>query len=390
MDIQAKNLLDKLLSAGEMATAGRRTRQASLTESQLAEYRKVTSLQKKESFEQTMRAARAEAAVELIWDGGQSDKGFIQRVNLLDARKLALFLGVRLAEDQVAEAKEKLQPLTDIHPVMHEVLDRWASLRKTRGLGPESYPDWIDAAKTIKACVESTATLPTSLPVREFSARLFKDSKRIEKLIGPLDVLLSDSTEDEVREESSVLQELGLFREEHPVRMAGCVTIERERVTACLDKPYAGFPASTIIRLGSKPSLVMTIENLTTFHSEARRRCDEDILLIYTAGMPSPAWRAMYSRLLGSLSQDVPVYHWGDVDEGGFRISATLAQVASNAGHTLLPWKMHPDDVPEGFRRKASVHTLERIRHFASSAGWAKLGEAISEAGFTVEQESLN
>lgn len=389
MDSLARPLLEKLLSAGEMAKAGRRTRRASLTESQLAEYRKFTSLQKKESFEQTMRAARADGAVELAWDGRQAGEGFIQRVNILNARKLASFLGVRLAEDQVADASAHLLPLAESYPVLHEVLDRWASLRKNRGMGPESYPDWIDAARTIKACRASTASLPTSLPVREFSARLFKDSKRIEKLIGPLDVLLSDSAEGEIREESSVLQELGLFREEHPVRLAGNVTLARERVTACLDKPYAGFPAATVIRLVSKPSLVMTIENLTTFHSEARRRCDEDVLLIYTAGMPSPAWRAMYSRLLGSLPMDVAVYHWGDVDEGGFRIATTLARDAMSAGHMLKPWKMHPDNVPEDLRRKASVHTLDRIRHFASAAGWSELGEAIAKAGFTVEQESL-
>jgi hypothetical protein len=225
--------------------------------------------------------------------------------------------------------------------------------------------------------------------VREFSARLFKDSKRLEKLIGPLDILLSGSTEGEVRQEPSVLQELGLFREEHPVLVAGNVEIERERVTACLDRPYAGFPAATVRWLVSKPSLVMTIENLTTFHSEARRRCDENVLLIYTAGMPSPAWRAMYSRLLGGLPKDVPVYHWGDVDEGGFRIAMTLARDAMSAGHTLKPWKMHPDNLPDDMRRKASEHTLERIRHFASAAGWPELGETIAEAGFTVEQESL-
>ncbi len=389
MDTLAHSLLSKLLSAGEMCNAGRRSRQAALTESPLAEYRGFSSLPKKESFEETMRAARAEGAVELVWDGKKSGEGFIKRINLVNRRKLAAFLGIRLSEDKVDEAREHLQPFVTDYPVLEEVIDRWRKLRKVRSLGPEKYQDWMDAIRTIVVCQNAASTQTMSLPVRKFSSQLFKDSKRIEKLIGPLDVLLVGGLDSDIRPEAGVLQELGLFREEHPARLAGNVIVERERVTACLDQPYSGLPAQTVLRLASTPSMVMTIENLTTFHSEARQRCDENVLLIYTAGMPSPAWRAMYRRLLGSLSNDVPVYHWGDVDEGGFRIAATLASDANSVGYKLLPWKMHPDDVPKNVRRKATPHTLAQIRYFSAVAGWSELGDAISEAEFVVEQESL-
>lgn len=389
MDTQARSLLEKLLSAGERESAGKRVRQAALTGSHLAEYRSFTSIQKKESFEATMQAARAEGAVDLTWDNERAANGFIQRVNLCDARKLAHFLGVVLAQDQVASAEAQLLPLAGQFPVILEILQRWAELRKTRGLGPDSVPDWLDAVRTINSCRIDTASQAISLPIREASARLFNDSKRIEKLTGPIDVLLANSTETEIREHFAVWQELGLFREEHPVRLAGDILVERERVTAWLDTPYMGLPADTVRRLASVPELVMTIENMTTFHSEARRRCGESMLLIYTAGMPSPAWRAMYARLLMELPASVPVFHWGDIDEGGFRIAATLAQDALAVGHAVQPWSMHPDDVPADLRRKATHRTLERIRHFAKAAGWSALGEAVAEAGFTVEQEGL-
>ena len=389
MDTLARSCLERLLSAGEKAAAGKRSRQAALTGSHLAEYRKLTSLQKKESFEATMRAARAEGAVDLVWEDGKAEIGFIQRINLCDARRLAKFLGVMLAQDQVANANDQLLPLASRFPIIQEVLQRWAELRKTRGLGPNSAPDWLDAARTIDFCQRDTANQAISLPIREASARLFNDSKRIEKLTGPIDVLLANSTETEIREPAAVWQELGLFREEHPVRLAGDVLVERERVIARLDTPYVGLPANTVRRLGSVPELLMTIENLTTFHSEARRRCNDHVLLIYTAGMPSPAWRAMYIRLLAELPTEVPVFHWGDIDEGGFRIAATLAQDARIVGHTIQPWSMHPDDVPTDLRSNASPRTLDRIRHFANAAGWPALGEAVGVAGFTVEQEGL-
>jgi len=389
MDILARTSLERLLSAGEKSAAGKRSRQAALTKSDLAQYRKLTSLQKKEAFEATMRAARAEAAVDLIWEDGRSEIGFIERINLCDARRLAKFLGVVLAQDQVATAQGQLLPLEVRFPVIQEVLRRWSELRKTRGLGPNSVSDWLDAARTIEFCQQDTASQAISLPIREASARLFNDSKRIERLTGPLDVLLANSTEAEIREPSAVWQELGLFREEHPVRLAGDVMVERERVVARLDAPYMGLPANTVKRLADIPESLMTIENLTTFHSEARRRCNERVLLIYTAGMPSPAWRAMYIRILAELPAKVPVFHWGDIDEGGFRIAATLAQDARTVGRSIQPWSMHPDDVPTDLRSKATSRTLDRIRHFAIAAGWDALGESVAQAGFTVEQEGL-
>lgn len=389
MDILARSSLERLLSAGEKAAAGKRSRQAALTKSDLAEYRRFTSLQKKESFEAAMRAARAEGAVDLVWEDGRAEIGFIERINLCDARRLAKFLGVVLAQDQVANAQGQLLPLEEKFSVIQEVLRRWSELRKTRGLGPNSVSDWLDAARTIEFCQRDAANQAISLPIREASARLFNDSKRIEKLTGPLDILLANSTETEIREPAAVWQELGLFREEHPVRLAGDVLVERERLIARLDAPYMGLPANTVRRLADIPDLMMTIENLTTFHSEARRRCNEHVLLIYTAGMPSPAWRAMYIRLLADLPTKVPVFHWGDIDEGGFRIAATLAQDARTVRHTIQPWSMHPDDVPTDLRSKATPHTLDRIRHFALTAGWGALGESIAQAGFTVEQEGL-
>jgi hypothetical protein len=389
MDALARSCLERLLSSGEKLAAGRRSRAASLTKGDLDEYRRLTSLQRKESFESTMTAARAEGAVELVWDGGVAQTGFIERINLADARRLGKFLGLTLAQDKVEEAQLRLAAMATSFPVVHDVLQRWTELRKTRGLGPESAGDWISAARTIEFCQSFSVDQPLSQPIREVSARLFNDSKRIEKLTVPLDILLANSVEGEARDGPSVWQELGLFREEHPVLLAGNVVAEREGVTARLDTPYMGLPAGTLRRLVSVPKMVLTIENLTTFHSEARRRSNQELLLIYTAGMPSPAWRSMYKRILTELPSDLPVYHWGDIDEGGFRIAATLAQDARTVGHSIQAWSMHPEDVPVDLRRKATPHTLERIRHFAKAAGWADLGAAIAAAGFTVEQEGL-
>lgn len=390
MNPKAHSALKKLLEAGDRTNAGVRSTRPALTRSHLADYQATRALAEKEAFEAVMKAARAAGAIALTWEKGRGDEGFIQRVELVDIDSLSDFLGLDTAEGRLEEAKKHLAPLLDEYPVISDVLLRWAGLKKVRGYAPEDARAWVDAATVVSFMTSTREDRTIDEPIREVSARLFKDSKRIEKLAGPVDVLLTGDVDAMPREPADIWQELGLFREEQPVRLAGKIVVERSRVTALLDAPYGAFSAPSVIGLVDTPKLVMTIENQTTFHSEARRRHDEEILLIYTAGMPTPAWRAMYVRLLGGLPKEVPVFHWGDIDEGGFRISAILANDAKRAGHTLCPWMMHPDNVPEDRRVKAKPHTVERIKRFASAAGWEALGQKVAEAGFTVEQEGLS
>ncbi len=389
MDQLARSLLEKLLADAEKAAAGRRTRPPVLTKSNFAEYHSCRSLQAKEDFETFMQAASAARAINIVIGDRGVEEGFIKRVELADSNLLADFLGKVPAEVLLANAKGLLAPLIERFPVLGEVLRQWEQLRSVRTFTAADAQDWVDAVRVIDFAKENLAPGVISLPINEASGKLFKDTKRIKKLAAPIDVLLAGDVDAENRPPSEVWGEIGLLREEHPVRMAGKVIIERERVTAYLDAPYAGLPALAIKRLASKPSLVMTIENPTTFHSEALRRCDEDVLLIYTAGMPNPPWRAMYARILKDLPTDVPVYHWGDIDEGGFRIASVLAKEAIKAGHVIKAWKMHPKNIPVEHRRPASANTVSKMVHFATAAGWASIGEAIAAAKFTVEQESL-
>ena len=89
--------------------------------------------------------------------------------------------------------------------------------------------------------------------------------------------------------------------------------------------------------------------------------------------------------------QDIPpgvsVSHWGDVDEGGFRIAAFVSRLAAAAGHHLEPWNMHPSDVPQSQRRPAAPRTLSCMARFARDAGWAALADEIKQAGIVAEQE---
>lgn len=385
MDPLARKALERLLKSADKHEAGAAVRRPALTDSALSEYRKLRSLKAKEDFEAVMAYAQAEGAI-MVLRPRRDPEGLIERVELIDVIKLASILGKVPNTVRVHVARQALAARLGEHPVLNDVLSSWDKLKKVRGTGPDA-ANWAMACDVIAHCRAQVALGATETPVRDASARLFKDSKRIESLVPCLDVLLAGNVEDDARPEAEVLQELGLYREPQPARLAGNIVVRRERGAFPLDCPYGALPPSTVLGLGSVPSQVLTIENQTTFHVWARQHCDSDVLCLYTAGMPSPAWRAMYLRLLSDLPVSTPVLHWGDIDEGGFRIAAFLSRCAAEAGHALLPWKMRPADVPESLRRQAPIRTLSQMVKYAGEAGWNNIAHELAEAKLVAEQE---
>lgn len=389
MESLARSLLGKLLDDSYKEEAGRRSRAAALTASNLSAYHDCKSLQGREAFEAIMESARMASAVDLEKVDRGPLEGFIIRVVVRNPLVLASFLGREPLNATLTRVRNALDPFVDRFPVLATVLGQWKELRKVRNHDATSVQGWLDAIKVIDFSEENLRKGIISMPLNVASGKLFKDTKRIRRLEIPLDVLLTDSIEVSGREGYEIWNDIGLFREEHPVRMAGNVVVERQGVTARLDTPYSGLPAESVKRLASVPSAVITIENQTTFHDEARARHSEDALLVYTAGMPNPPWREMYVRILQGLPEGIPVFHWGDIDEGGFRIASVLAKDAAKAGRSILPLKMQPQDVPAEHRRPANARTIERMAHFARQAGWDDVAREVEKAGFTVEQESL-
>lgn len=386
MNELARQALVKLLRAADKHAAGVSSRSPKLAGQALAPYREAQSLWEKEGFEAAMAFAEDEGAVRIRWPRFDPT-GMIEQIDLVDIGHLARILGHDPHSSRVNIAQAVMEPQFEAHPVLRSVLDRWTKLKLVRGYGPSDAPSWLDACTVIAHCRQQVQAGILETPVRDVSARIFQDSKRIESLIPVLDVLLTASPEDKARGELEVLQELGLYREQQPVRLAGDVVVRRERGSFPLDRPYCALPAETVLALDSAPGFVLSIENLTTFHVMARQMCDTNHLIIYTAGMPAPAWCAMYSRVLKGLPEGIPVYHWGDLDEGGFRIAAHISRIASEAGHKLLPWKMSPEDVLETQLRPADAGLAQRMAKFACDAGWQEVAAKLTTARVVAEQE---
>lgn len=147
--------------------------------------------------------------------------------------------------------------------------------------------DRLDAARVLEACARRTVQ-DGGLPLREFSARLFRDSKRVEKLAVELDVRLCGSIESQPRAPAQVWQELGLLPQEHPVLRAGRVQIDRGRVIGLLDAPYTGLSAASIHPL-LQPSTPRATSPVIASPVRVARLKGSQVVVVVSVGLPPAA-----------------------------------------------------------------------------------------------------
>ena len=349
------------------------------------EYLALGTLDELEQFHAQIALAEREGAIVAVRD--KADGSRLLRLRVADLHKLARHLDMNLLGERCAQAALLLDAWLPHFPVLNQVLEAWRQNRKLLG-GPEAAIDLAAAAHLIAARAEDTGY---ERILRRESARLFGDSKRIEKLTPCIDVLLSGELASSGCMGEELWAEIGLRREPQPLLLSGTGVVKLDKGEVSLLQPYLGFPLESVRAVIATPGFVLTIENLATFHDAAASAGAG--LLIYTGGMPSPAWRAAYQRILAGQSAQTPIFHWGDIDEGGFRIAAVLGRSAEAIGRVVRPWMMSPSSLPASILRNAPVPrpvVLAAMCRWAERAGWPEVAADLKASPVLLEQERLD
>lgn len=387
----AEAVLRRLLQRAQAALVRGNGRVATLSmESRrdAGEYLAVRGLEARDAFHGRIALAEREDAITVQRDRYRDDGQRLVRLTVRDASALARHLGTLLLAERVEQATAVLAPWQVAYPVIERVLQVWAEGLHVRGAGPDTAPALADAARVAH---DGARAAGRERILRVESTRLFGDSKRLEALTPWLEVLLTGELVAGGLEKEHVWAALGLRREPQPMLIAGSGQLQLEGGELPLLRPWLGVPVEAVRGLSSAPDYVLSIENLASFHLATRAPGAQAGLLLYTGGMPSPAWRRAYACLLRGLPAEAPVLHWGDIDEGGFRIAAVLAAEAAEAGHILRPWRMSPHEVPlDGAGREApSATVLASMCRQAERAGWPQIAIALREKPLRLEQEAL-
>lgn len=391
---EAAPLLQRLLRKGEAARLRGDPRPASLPMASATgarEYLALATLEAREAFHGQIALAERAGAIAVVRDRHRGDGEQLLRISVADLAALASYLGVELVAARVETAARTLDAWHGRFPVVAQVLDAWRSGRKVRGCGADAAGDLADAARAVAACLDAPER---ERVLRRESVRLFGDSKRLESLTPWLDLLASgELATDGTLDRAHVWAMLGLRREPQPLLLAGRGELQLAQARLPLVRPWLGIPPEELRALATSARIVLSIENLASFHEAARLSDVDDCLLLYTGGMPSPAWRAAYARILAGLGAGARVYHWGDIDEGGFRIAAVLAGTAAGAGHRLHPWRMSPSTLPDDIISAALAPepaTLHAMQRWAARAGWQDVAAELERCPIRLEQEALD
>jgi hypothetical protein len=386
----ARQVLERLLRRAESARRRGAVEQVSLRMASVAEYTALRSLAELDDFHAAIVLAERDGAIAAQRVSRSGDGSRLLRIGVADLAALARHLGVELLDDRVAQASRRLQPWRERFPIIGEVLETWRASRKLRGHGPEVAVDVADAARAVAARLDDAGN---ERILRRESVRLFGDSKRLEKLTPWLEILATGELAASGLLKDEVWSAIGLRREPQPLLLAGVGSVRLDNVSLPLLHPFLGLPVESVQSVATAARCLLTIENLASFHDAARSPGAASALLLYTGGMPSPAWRAAYARILRSLATATPVFHWGDIDEGGFRIAAVLAATARDAGHALQPWLMSPEALPATMIDDAAAPdpaALAAMQRWATRAGWPQVAEALARRPLRLEQETLD
>lgn len=235
------------------------------------------------------------------------------------------------------------------------------NLRAGKSPAPFSLTD-TDLDADLLTVMEAVPALQVETPYRVFSVRIFNDSKRLESLKNQL-VSLARLGNPEWKHlpADEVLRELNLVANPNYLHLAGnwqLTLASGEILSLGGFSPSLGFPAAQTASLQSveiHADAVLCIENLTTFHEFIRYSGtrNPNYAILCTYGNPSPAIR----RLLRLISDEISIYHWSDLDYGGFNI---LSQLRRFVDERIQPYSMDIATLDANYERSRPLTVSDK------------------------------
>lgn len=393
----ADQALHRLLARAENAAArGASNRKVRLpfSPSQFGAYLNLETRADKDTCHGELRLAEEQGAVLIVWNRRAGAFNQIDALELSDGDTLARHLGIVPRWRAVEWATTSFTDYWSQFPVLKQVIDQWAAGKRPKSTAPEDGPDWVLAARTIGYCRQSGFA---DVPIRRVSTQFLFDSKKLEGLLPLIDALLVDDLQLATREAEDILNEIGLIKFPPTLLVAGATVVNLLDADDELSirRPYLGLAPETIgsVKYQSTASpVLLTVENLTTFHELARSSAmPHNIVLLYTGGMPSPSFKRAYICFLDGLPASGQVFHWGDIDAGGFRIADHLARCCEQRGRKLHLHAMVAQAAEDKTPGRRPLGDIERsaIIKICDAHHWFAERSAVQSCQTATEQEGL-
>jgi hypothetical protein len=169
--------------------------------------------------------------------------------------------------------------------------------------------------------------------IRVFSQNLFKDSKYFEKVlinnvVSILRKVLKNNNIEIKDNKSDVLKQFYLVKYPELVEFTGNIIItlkDKSIINYANIKDGSYINSRTIEKINSintsNIDRIITIENKANYYDYIQHKNDKE-LVFYLGGFNTP----IQTKFLKKLNNVVDVYHWSDIDLGGFNIFVKLKE----------------------------------------------------------------
>ena len=245
---------------------------------------------------------------------------------------------VFLSRTPKAETNSELIRLLDAYSKKHELLTRFCTAQRER-ISKNKKPEYFDGniaefEKLLKA-VSMIFDVKEETFLRDFSIRVFGDSKTFEAIKGKVKRLLFQY--GDFPDEETILEYLNLVKNPGHIYMKGSGVIHLCDQTIDLSKLGGDIAISSsllsdIEKIQVTGKRVISIENLTTFNTFS----EDDTFSIYLGGYHNTHRRNFIMQLFHD-NPEKEFFHFGDIDAGGFYI---LLHLRKKTGVPFRPYHM--------------------------------------------------
>ncbi|MDB6099988.1 MAG: hypothetical protein JWN58_2691 [Gammaproteobacteria bacterium] len=359
------------------------------------DYTKIGGPVAQDDFHRILHDAERAGGIALERDRLARFTGELARIRLTDADSLYRFL-VRSPAGTMADTARRTIEATIpeileepfFAEIEQEAVVAWTANKRFLGLTPNQIETFVTILRLAHGIVHLAGR---DVDHRTFSRRVVKDSKALERSEGRVAQLLKRHNHnlagDEPRE---ILEASGIVRRAHLLQVKGPLRLSSDDLEirgtgqVFIGLPWAAVRKATLTR---PVDYILTIENPTSFW----RYCTEIegcYLALLSDGFPARDVLSSMTHFVGVARalQETPVFHWGDIDAGGVRIAAHLADSFA------VPVDLHEMSPALALKFGIPLQSRNGLDRLATREG--DIGELArwlsTDAAMALEQEELD
>ena len=288
-----------------------------------------------------------------------------------------------------SETNERLLQLLTMYANQNEVLAGYCQSQFDRiqcNKKVEYFDGDFEEYEKILKAVSEIFDIPEETYIRDFSVKVFGDSKVFEKIRYKVKRLLFQY--GDFPQEETILEDLNIVKNPGHVYIKGCgvITIGGQVIDLSVlngDIAISSVLLKSIDKIEITGSRVITIENLTTFNNFSQ----PDTFALYLGGYHN-SHRRYFIRKIYEQNPQISYYHYGDIDAGGFYI---LLHLKEKTGIHFLPYQMDTDTLRQysAYTKPLTDNDRKRLKHLTDSE-FSDTAAYMLEHNCKLEQEALD